>query len=106
MAGQTPRHDDPIRRLRENYAERLRIYERRDRIETCVLFVFLWYFFSFWSIGLLLIVFGELPTVLLVLGATACGLLVTLPVFAAREVLFPGGEPGLLGWWDERRRGR
>jgi hypothetical protein len=60
MAGQTrsPQHDDPIRRLRETYTEQFRIYERRDRIEACVLFIFLW-FFSFWSTGLLLVLFGD-----------------------------------------------
>lgn len=106
MAEQSPQSDDPIRHLRETYTERLRIYERRDRIETYFLFFFLWFFFSFWSIAPLLMLFRDLRGTLLVLGAAACGLLVTLPVFAVRAVLFPEAEPGLLAWWDEKRKGR
>ena len=107
MAEQTPRDDDPIRQLRNTYTERLRIYERRDRIERYVLFAFLWFFFSFWALAPILMLFEVSHLSFLVFAAAAtCGLPVTLVVFRYREVLFPEGEPGLLAWWDERRKSR
>lgn len=55
------RGDDWLPRLRESSAERLRVEQRRDRIEARVLFVFLWFFFSFWSLGLFGLVFSDAP---------------------------------------------
>jgi hypothetical protein len=114
--GRSPGGDDAIRRLRQAYSERMRVEQRRDAIETRALAVFLWFFISFWSLGIYEIAFGDWHVtfrttqgVLEVLGAAVFGLLVTLlgyrPLQDGRfDPLFPRGEPGLLEWWDERRR--
>ena len=109
MAEQTrsPHDDDPIRRLRETYTERMRIYERRDRVETYVLFIFLWFFFSMWAALLVPAVLGDKGATVQVLGAVACGLPPTLLLFGFRGVFFPkANDSGLLAWWDDGRRSR
>ena len=49
-----------IRRVRETYSKRMRVEERRDEIETRALAVFLWFFISFWSLGIYEIALGRL----------------------------------------------
>ena len=109
-----PGDDGWVTQLRESSAERLRVEQRRDRIEAWCLFAFLWFFFSFWSLGLVALVsrsaappdFGSTQGIVEFVCAATLGLLVTLALWRFRRGLFPAGEPGLLGWLDSRRERR
>ena len=88
-------------------------WDRRDKIETWALALFLWFFISFWSFGIYAFVFGEWhgdrrttpgPIEIEVFGAAVFGLLVTLVGWPVLNPMFPRGEPGLLARWDERRK--
>lgn len=112
-SGRSPGGDDAIRRLRQAHSERMRVEQRRDEIETRALAVFLWFFISFWSLGIYEMAFGDWHVTFRtaqgafeVLGAAVFGLLVTRVAFPVLNAMFPRGEPGLLEWWDDWRRRR
>jgi hypothetical protein len=86
-----------IRRFREQYSEHLRSEERRDKIGVGATAVFLWFFISFWSLGLYEMVFGDWHVtfrtaqgVVEVLGAAVFGALVTPVALLAVIVLGDG----------------
>lgn len=108
-ANRQPSDDEPIRRLRHAYVERMLVEQRRDRIETKVLAVFLWFFISFWSLGIFGMAFGDshvtfrnVRGILEVFGAGVFGFAVTFVGWPVLKRMFPSEEPGLLQWWDER----
>lgn len=76
-----------------------------------MLAVFLWFFISFWSLGIYDIAFGNghvsfstAHGILEVLAAAVFGLAVTFVGWPVLNRIFPRGEPGLLQWWDDRRK--
>jgi hypothetical protein len=102
--------DDWIGRLREATDERLRVEQRRDRIEYCFVFLFVWFFISFWSLGIYELAFSDAHVTFRTtqgaaeaMGAATLGLLVTVALWPFRTILFPAGEPGLLALLDSRR---
>lgn len=106
-----PSDDDPIRRLRHTYSERMAVERRRDRIETRVLAVFLWFFIAFWSLGIYEMAFGDAHMtfrnahgIIEVLAAGVFGLVVAFVGWPVHNAIVPRGEPGLLQWWDDRRK--
>ena len=91
----------------------MRIERRRDKIETRAVAVFLWFFISFWSLGIFDMAFGDTHVtlrttrgVLEVLGACVLGFAVTFVGWPVLKRIVPRGEPGLLQWWDDSREQR